>query len=108
MKKNAAASLAGTSVVAFQDGVQVTEVRKGVEFDLHGSGFSPSVDGDRNSQAKVCLTGQVCVRTPVAADGTFDQTFMLYGVGTYEVHVYQGAGADLPPLVYSGTLTVVE
>lgn len=109
MKKTASSTtLAGTTVTAFQGGLQVDAVKAGVEFDLHGAGFAPSDPDVATTQAKVCFTGQLCVRTPVAADGSFDQTFTLYGTGTYQVHIYQGVGADLPPMVYDGVLTVVE
>ena len=92
------------AVSVWQAGVERTDrtVVRAVEFSLLGSGFEPS------SVAKICLTGQPCVRTTTDESGAFSQPFTLYYDGTYTINVYQGAGADLPPLVYTGSLEVVE
>lgn len=105
-KRQAVLTSGPIGVAVYQFGQEVIgAVNRGIDFELRGSGFAPS-NSVPTSQAKICLTGQVCVRTPVADDGSFTQTFTLNYPGTYFLHVYQGASAGDPNLVFAGTLTV--
>src|SRR3989442_14509444 len=92
------------AVSVWQGGVEHADrtVIRAVEFSLLGSGFEPSVT------AKICLTGQPCVKAPTDESGSFSQAFTLYYDGTYMIDVYQGAGADLPPPAYTGSLEVID
>lgn len=96
-----------TAVAVWQDGLEHADhvIASRQEFSLVGSGFDPSLP------AKICLTGQVCVVTPVADDGSFSLVSVPWGLccpGHYIIDVYQGVGADLPPLAYTGDLFVVD
>jgi hypothetical protein len=92
-------------VTVWQYGVAMAStstLQAGNYFTLQGTGFRTW------SPAKVCLTGQLCVKSDVESDGTFSQLNRLDYPGTYQVHVYQlksrnGGDSDL---MYSGTLTV--
>ena len=93
-----------TVVTVWQDGAERTgnSIQAGNYFTLKGTGFKTW------SPAKVCLTGQLCVKSDVDSDGAFSQLNRLDYPGTYEIHVYQlksrnGGDSDR---VYSGSLTV--
>ena len=99
-------ALAGKAsvVTVWQDGLERTgaPIQTGSYFTLTGTGFRTW------SPAKVCLTGQLCVKSEVSSDGSFSQLNRLDYPGTYQVHVYQlksrnGGNSDL---MYSGELTV--
>src|SRR2546428_355984 len=92
------------AVSVWQAGVERTDrtVVRAAEFSLLGSSFEPS------ATAKICLTGQPCVKAPTDESGSFSQAFTLYYDGTYMIDIYQGTGADLPPLVYTGSLEVID
>lgn len=101
------ASAAKTSVVTvWQYAVLSTSgaVQAGNYFTLQGTGFRTW------SPAKVCLTGQPCVKSEVNSDGSFSQVDRLDYPGTYLIHVYQlksrnGGDSDL---MFSGELTVIQ
>ena len=99
-------ALAGKAcvVTVWQEGLERTSttIQTGTYFTLKGTGFRTW------SPAKVCLTGQLCVKAEVDSDGSFSQLNRLDYPGTYKVNVYQlksrnGGNSDL---MYSGELVI--